>query len=142
IADAEQISALPDDFPPFLTHSDQDTPIPTWKQVTRTMQSVDPAFVRQISRIVANTEDELVAMETWDSLPGNCQRSIALLIDKIYHEGWLDAVGPIKSWPWDGGFFFMPQTGQRTLTDLLDSKSGRDRTYTKCDYRSGLFARL
>ena len=133
---------LPYDFPASLNHSDDDTPTPTWQQVTRSTQRVDPSFVAHVARIVSGTEDEQIARETWENWPGNCQRSIALLVDKIYHEGWLDLVGPIKGWPWDGGFFFWPRTGNRDLTDLLDAKSGRGGTYTKCDFRSGLFARL
>lgn len=137
-----EATILPDDFPAFLTHSDEDTPIPTWKQVTRSTESVDPDFVVHLSRIVSGTEDEQVAMETWDTWPGNCRRSIALLVDKIHHEGWLDSVGSIKGWPWDGGFFFWPRTSDRDLAAVLDAQSGPGRAYTKCNYRAGLTARL
>jgi hypothetical protein len=133
---------LPDDFPAFLMHSDADTPVPTWKQVTRSTESVDPGFVAHISRIVAGTNDEQVAIETWDNWPGNYQRSIALLVDKICHEGWLDSVGPIRGTPWDGGFFFWPNQGDRALAEVLNSKSAPGGEYTRCTYRAGLTARL
>ena len=135
-------TVLPDDFPAFLMHSDDDTPVPTWKQVTRSTEAVDPGFVAHLSQIVAGTNDEQVAIETWDTWPGNYQRSIALFVDKIYHEGWLDSVGPIRGTPWDGGFFFWPHHGDRALADVLNSKSGPGGEYTRCTYRAGLTARL
>jgi hypothetical protein len=137
-----ETTVLPDDFPSFLTHSDADTPIPTWKQVTRSTESVDTDFVSHLSLIVSGTEDEQTAVEMWDSWPGNYRRSTALLVDKIHHEGWLDAVGPIRGAPWDGGFFFWPRIDDRDLADVLNAKSGSAGAYTKCDYRAGLPARL
>jgi hypothetical protein len=137
-----EVTILPDHFPASLRHSDEDTPTPTWKQITRSGEAVDPEFVAYISRIVSGTEDEQVAMEIWDTWPGNYQRSIALLVDKIYYEGWLHCVGPIKGWPWDGGFFFWPRCGEDELAEVLNSKSGGSGGYTKCSYHSGLSARL
>jgi hypothetical protein len=137
-----QVADLPDDFPEFLRHSDEDTPVPTWKQVTRNGESIDPEFVAHVSRIVSGTEDEQAAMEVWNTWPGNCQRSIALLVDKIYHEGWLDSVGAIKGWPWDGGIFFWPRPGADELADVLNAKSGSGGAYTQCTYRAGLSAWL
>src|SRR5262249_10176173 len=90
----------PTDITDFLRHSDDDTPIPTWKQITRGGESGAPDFISSVSRIVSATQDEQVAMETWNAWPGQCQRSVALLIDKIHHEGWLDSVGPIIRSPW------------------------------------------
>lgn len=131
-----------EDFPEFLTHSDEDTPIPTWKQVTRSTESIDSDFVAHVSRIVSGTENERAAVETWDTWPGNHRRSFGLLVDKIYHEGWIDSVGPLRGEPWDGGFFFWPLTSDRDLADVLNAKSGRAGSYTKNNYRAGLPAGL
>jgi hypothetical protein len=136
------LTDLPDDFPQFLRHSDDDTPTPTWEQITRSAASSNSEFIAHLSRILSNTEDEQVAMEVWDAWPGNCRRSVALLVDKIYHEGWLDSVGPIKEWPWDGGFFFWPHHGHESLIEMLNSKSGKKGTYTRCSYRVGVPAGL
>jgi hypothetical protein len=136
------VADLPGDSPAFLRHSDEDTPIPTWKQVTRSTKSADPEFLAHVSRIISGTDDEQVAQATWNTWPGNCQRSIALLVDKIYYEGWLDSVGPIKGWPWDGGFFFWPRFGEEALAGVLNSKSGSSGAYTECKYQNGLSACL
>ncbi|HXG66413.1 MAG TPA: hypothetical protein VNO70_15040 [Blastocatellia bacterium] len=134
---------LPDDFPDYLKHSDEDAPVPTWEQVTRCVASPNPEMTAHLLRIVADTDDEEVGRNAWLSWPRNYRRSVALLVDKIYYEGWLDAVGPIKGWPWDGGFFFFPRETERgALADVLDSKSGRGGTYTACSIRHGLFAYL
>jgi hypothetical protein len=135
-------TVLPDDFPDFLKHSDQDTPVPTWQQITRTADSRDAAFVAHISQIVSGSNDERTAMETWDSWAGNSKRSTALLLDKINHEGWLDSVGPIKGWPWDGGFFFWPRHGEDDLARVLSEKSVEGGGYIECNYRAGLTAML
>jgi hypothetical protein len=131
------------DLPLILTHSDRDTPIPTWEQVTRSERSINSEMVGHLSRIVGNSTDEIRAVEVWDSWPGNIRRSVALLVDKIYHEGWLDSVGPIEGWPWDGGFFFSPAVADpRTLADLLDAKSLEGGGYTRCGLRDGMAAYL
>lgn len=135
-------SVLPDDFPSFLTHSDADTPVPTWKQLTRSTEAMDSNFVAQLSLIVSGAEDEDAAVEVWDSWPGNVQRSTALLVDKILNEGWLESVGPIRGGPWDGGFFFWPRFGDGDLANVLNAKSGVHGAYTKCSYRAGLPAGL
>src|SRR5262245_16667530 len=97
---------LPDDFPESLRHTNESTTVPTWEQVTRSTAAPNPEMTAHLSRILADNADEAEARARWDGLPNNYQRSVALLVDKIYHEGWLDHVGPIKDWPWDGGFFF------------------------------------
>jgi hypothetical protein len=137
------VVSLPDDFPEYLSHSEEDTPVPTWQQVTRSLDSRNAEMIERVSRIVADTTDEERARQTWDSWPGNYRRSVALLIDKIYHEGWLDAVGAMEGWPWDGGFFFWPPGKEiRLLRDTLNSKSGRRGVYTELSLHSGLFAYL
>ena len=96
-----------------------------------------------LSRIMTGGDDIEVAREMWESWPGNYRRSVTLLVDKIYNEGWLDAVGLIEGWPWDGGFFFHSvETDRGTLADILDSKSGKRGVYTECSLRNGLFAYL
>jgi hypothetical protein len=138
----KEITVLPDDFPPFLSHSDADTPVPTWKQLTRSTESIDNNFVTHISLIVSGTEDEVAAVEVWNSWPANVRRSTALLVDKILNEGWLESVGPIKGAPWDGGFFFWPRFGDGELARILNEKSGGNGAYTKSSYRAGLPAGL
>jgi hypothetical protein len=131
---------LPDDFPEYLMHSDDDTPVPSWEQVTRSVESGDREMITHVSRIIAGTDDEQIARKAWDLYPSGTKRSVALFVDKIYDEGWLDAVGQIKN-VWDGGFFFWPQAAVRgTLGDVLNSKSGKRGAYTFCSLRSGLFA--
>src|SRR6185295_17338688 len=131
-------------LPAILAHSDDDPPMPTWKQVTRSVSSVNSQMVAHVSRIVGGATEEMQAIEVWDSWPGNVRRSVALLVDKIYHAGWLDFVGPIEGWPWDGGFFFSQRGGdQGTLEELLDAKSlERAGGYTRCSVRDGLAAYL
>lgn len=140
----EECLALPEDFPDCLRHNNDDTPVPSWEQVTRSTEAKDEEMIAQVSRIVADTTDEAVAREKWDGWPNNYQRSVALLIDKITHEGWLDHVGAIKEWPWDGGFFFYPRDGDSAaLTAILNAKSsGADATYIQCRMGQGLFAYL
>lgn len=130
-------------LPAILAHSDDDTPIPTWKQVTRSVCSINSEMVGHLTRIVGGANDAMQAVEVWDSWPGNVRRSVALLVDKIYHEGWLDFVGPLAGWPWDGGFFFSPRGGdQETLAELLDAKALEGSGYTRCSLRDGLAAYL
>jgi hypothetical protein len=129
---------LPPDYPDYLRHTDADAPDPTWEQITR---GGDAEMVSHVCRIVADTEDQPAARELWDSWDDiGYRRTVGLLLDKIYNEGWLDAVGPINN-VWDGGLFFRPrETDRGTLAEVLDSKSGRRGVYTQCDLRSGLFA--
>jgi hypothetical protein len=133
---------FPADFPEYLMHSDEDTPVPEWEQITRSAQSRNKDMIEHVSRIIAGTDDEEAARESWDLYPPGTKRSIALLVDKLYDEGWLDAVGQIKS-AWDGGFFFRPyRTARGTLAEVLSSKSGKHGSYTECNLRNGLFAYL
>lgn len=134
---------LPDDFPAALRRPDEQVPVPTWSQVTRRVDSVDSAMAAHVWRIIAGVDDEQAAREIWDSWPPSCRRSVALLIDKICHEGWLECVGPITGWPWDGGFFFSPRVTQLgTLDDVLSSKTREDGVYTRCGLRDGLASYL
>ena len=133
---------LPADFPEYLRHSDEDTPVPSWEQVTRSTASRDTEMINHVSRIMAGTDDEQTAREAWDLYPSVTKRSIALFVDKIRDEGWLDAVGQIKN-AWDGGFYFSPcATAGGALRELLDSKSGKRGAYISLSLRSGLFAYL
>jgi hypothetical protein len=130
---AERID-LTDDFPGYLKHADEDAPVPRWEQVTRSVESKNVEMILSVSRIVADTDDERSAREVWEGWPDGYRRSIALLIDKIIHEGWLDAVGPLVN-VWDGGMVFRPH---ETLASILDSKS----SYTRSALRNGFFAYL
>jgi hypothetical protein len=133
---------LPADFPEYLMHSDEDTPVPEWEHVTRSAESVNKEMIGHVARIVAGTDDEQAARRSWDQYPPGTKRSVALIVDKIYDEGWLGFVGQIKN-AWDGGFFFFPsEVGRRTLRDALDSKAGFDGEYIECSLRNGLFAYL
>lgn len=129
-------------LPDHLMHGSYDTPVPAWEQVTRTRAGADTWMLEHVTRILggANSSE---AREVWNTLPGRVQRSVALLIDKICHEGWLDAVGRISGLPWDGGFFFEPrETSMGSLAAVLDSKSGENGCYTAGRARNGLFAYL
>lgn len=131
------------DLPDFLKGSPESAPVPTWAQLTRTGSGSSPEMLEHVIRILGAEGDTEAARAVWDELPGECQRSVALLIDKIYNEGWLDAVGRISGWPWDGGFFFVPrETSRGTLAEILSSKSGSRGSYTTCNARNGLFAYL
>lgn len=139
---SKDVNGLPADFPDYLTHSDEDTPVPRWEQVTRSAESPDEEMIAHVSRMIAGTGDEDAARQAWELYPSITKRSIALFVDKIYDEGWLDAVGQIKN-AWDGGLFFRPRATTRgTLRDILSSKSGRRGSYTFCSLRNGLFAYL
>ena len=118
---------LPPDYPEYLRHTDADTPDPTWEQITR---GGDAEMVAHICRIMGNTENQKDTQDWWSKWPVSYRRTVGLLIDKIYNEGWLDVVGPINDGtPWDGGFYFWPLASDRgTLADVLDSKSGKQRS--------------
>jgi hypothetical protein len=134
---------LPDNFPAFLTQSTNDIPVPKWKQVTRSLDAINPTMVGHVTRIIAGAQDERTALEVWDAWSDSCRRSVALIIDKICHEGWLESVGPIAGYPWDGGFFFWPRSvNQQTIEDVLNAKTDRDGVYTRCGFRDGLAAYL
>lgn len=136
---SEQTELLPE----ILNHSDDDTPVPTWEQVTRSASSINSEMVAHLTRIVGGDDDQMRAIEVWDSWPGNVRRSVALLVDKIYHEGWLDFVGPMAGLPWDGGFFFSARGDEHQgLADLLEAKSRKGGGYTRCSLRAGLPAYL
>jgi len=129
----------PGDFPAFLRHSGSDTPVPTWTQVTRSLDSINPTMVEHVTRIVAGDGDEQAAHEVWNSWPTSSRRSVALLIDKICNEGWIESVGPIVGWPWEGGLFFRPRVTQHgTLEAVLSAKTRVDGVYTRCCFRDGL----
>lgn len=134
---------LPADFPDELRHTDADTPVPTWAQVTRSVSDKNQQVVAQVARLVADTEDELTAREVWESWPGSYRRSVALVIDKVYGQGWLDALGAIDGWPWDGGFYCRPaETARGMFADVLDSLCGSEGPFIACTLRNGLFASL
>ncbi len=129
-----KLENLPRDFPDYLRHADEDAPVPRWEQVTRSVESKNIEMIQSVSRIIADTEDEPSAREAWETWPEEYRRSTALLIDKIFHEGWLDSVGPVVNL-WDGGMVFQPR---ESLAAVLDSKS----SYTRSALGNGLFAYL
>ena len=135
---------LPDDFPDCLRHTNEDSPVPTWEQITRSSAAPNAEMIAHLSRIIAGTENEAEAREKWEGLPNPYQRSVGLLVDKIYNEGWLDLVGAIEGWPWDGGLFFRPRNGDTArLINMLDAKSANDDDpYIQCRIGEGLFAYL
>ena len=134
---------LPDDFPDFLRHSEDDTPVPTWLQVTRSTETENDEMIAQVSRMIVGTDNQRAGREVWDSWSDNERRSVALLVDKIYNEGWLDRVGQIEGNVWEGGFFFRPRvTGGYTFAETMNAKSGRGGVYTECRLKNGLFAYL
>ncbi len=136
------LTTLPDDFPDYLLHTDADTPVPSWEQVTRSTAEPDLEMTEHVTRIIG-AADDVVGRKIWEVWPGAVRRSVALLIDKIYNEGWLASVGPIRHNPWDGGFFFWPHKGDvGWLWEILDAKSGRRGGYTKSSLDNGLFAYL
>jgi hypothetical protein len=133
---------LPDDFPDELRRTEEDAPVPTWQQLTRSTGSPDSAMTAYVSRIIANTEDAQYARSIWDQWEGKIQRSLALFIDKIYNEGWLDSVGHLINW-WDGGIVFQPLVTERgAIADVLGSKAGPGGVYTESTLGNGLFAYL
>jgi hypothetical protein len=128
------LSRLPADFPDFLKREEEDSPVPSWEQVTRSLDHPNAEMIARVSQIVAGDEQE--ARAVWDAWPPAYRRSTALLIDKITHEGWLDCLGPTKG-VWDGGMFFR-QVETRPLAAVLDSKP----EYTRSRLRNGLVAYL
>ncbi|HYL97997.1 MAG TPA: hypothetical protein VEZ90_03505 [Blastocatellia bacterium] len=138
--------AIPEDFPSELRHSDLDTPVPSWAQITRSESSPNPAVIAQVSRVIANTENEEEARRVWDDWESSgvrnqdYRRSVALLIDKIDNERWLDAVGHINT-AWDGGFYFT-QREPNSVIKSLTAKSETDRTYIECTMSNGIAAFL
>jgi hypothetical protein len=137
---------LPPDAPACLTHAEADSPVPTWEQVTRTSEgsACNPGeLALHVWRIVGGAGVEQAARERWESFPPNYRRSIGLIIDKVSNEGWLDAIGSIEGWPYDGGFQFWPQRTRRgDLAEILDGKARRDGVYVRCNLRDGLFAAI
>jgi hypothetical protein len=133
----------PRGYPDYLKHSDDDTPVPTWAQVTRRAAAPNREMTARVARIIAGTDDEATAREVWDTWPGQYQRSTALIIDKVYDEGWLDSIGQIDGWPWDGGFFCWPRATERgTFSDVLKSMSGAGGRFIEGRIGNGLFAYL
>src|SRR4051794_15119230 len=109
------------EYPDYLKHSDHDTPVPTWAQVTRSMTAPNRGRIAQVARLVADTADECAARAVWQSWPGNYQRSTALVIDKLDDEGWLDSIDHLDGWPWDGGFYCWPRATVRgQFTEVLN----------------------
>lgn len=129
-----KLENLPADFPDYLRRADEDAPVPRWEQVTRSVESPNIDMIESVSRIIADTNDESSAREVWQEWTAEYRRSTALLIDKIFHEGWLDSIGPVINL-WDGGMVFQ---SRETLDSILDSKS----SYTRSALRNGLFAYL
>ena len=133
---------LPEDFPEELQHAEEDAPVPTWQQLTRSVDSTNAEMIAYVSRIIANTRDDQYARAIWSQWKPGIQRSLALFIDKIYNEGWLDSVGHLINW-WDGGLVFQPLvTGRGTIADVLGSKAGPGGVYTESTLGNGLFAYL
>jgi hypothetical protein len=131
-----KIKTLPDDFPHFLRRAEEDAPVPTWDQITRSLDGPNPDMIARVSNIVADTADEIQARGVWERWPPEYRRSMGLLIDKICHEGWLDCVGAATG-VWDGGMFFRPLVSEgRTLAEILNSKP----EYTRSSLRNGLAA--
>ncbi len=140
---SEPALALPEEFPDYLKYSDEIAPVPSWEQVTRSVETISHEMREHLSRIITGSTDEAQAQAVWEAWPGNYRRSVGLLADKIYNEGWLDLVGQIEGYPWDGGFFFHPRASERgTFSEVMESKSGKDGAYTECTLRNGLFAYL
>jgi len=134
---------VPRDYPDYLKHTDDDTPVPTWAQVTRSLETPNRQVIAEVARIVADTDDERAARDVWETWPGNYRRSTALILDKIRHEGWLDAIGPIDGWPWDGGFYCRPRATDRgTFVEVMSRMSGRGGTFIEACIGNGLFAYL
>jgi len=86
------VKPSPDRLPDCLRHSDDDTPIPTWRRITE----AHPTDAERISKIIARTPEPSSAEDVWNSWSGSVRRSVALLLDKIKHEGWLDAIDGIE----------------------------------------------
>jgi hypothetical protein len=138
-----RLNAVPRDYPDYLKHSEDDTPVPTWAQVTRRTATPDRERITRVARLVADTDDEAAARAVWDGWPGNYRRSTALIVDKIDGQGWLDALGHIDGWPWDGGFYCRPRLSQgNTFAEALDARSGADGSFIESSIGNGLFAYL
>jgi len=134
---------VPRDYPEYLKHTDDDTPVPTWRQLTRRTEAPNHEVIAEVARIIADTDDEQTACAVWETWPGNYRRSVALILDKIRHEGWLDAIGAIEGWPWDGGFYCWPRTTERgTFAEVMSHLSGRGGTFIEARIGNGLFAYL
>jgi len=134
---------LSDDFHRLLDHSDEHTPVPTWQQLSRSVSAVDTGLTFHAARIVAGSCDDEAALERWNAWPRKLRRTVALLVEKICHEGWLESVGPIYGSPYDGGFLFTPRcTYAGTLEDVLNAKAINDRVYMRSNLRGGLAAYL
>src|SRR5262249_17345819 len=126
------VKPSPDRLPDCIRHWDDDTAIPTWRRITE----AHPTDAERISKIIARTPEPSSAEDVWNSWSGSVRRSVALLLDKITHEGWLDAIDGIEGWPWDGGFFF--HTSGNALADFLSADAG----YCEGKLGRGLFAYL
>ena len=134
---------LSDDFHELLDHSDEHTPVPTWQQLSRSVSAVDTGLTFHAARIVAGSCDDEAALERWNAWPRKLRRTVALLVEKICHEGWLESVGPIYGSPYDGGFLFTPRcTYAGTLEDVLNAKAINDGVYMRSNLRGGLAAYL
>ena len=99
-------------------------------------------MIAHVSRIIADTQDADYARSIWDQWSGNLKRSLALMVDKIYNEGWLDSIDHLLNW-WDGGLVFQPRvTELGTIIDVFSSKAGPGGVYTESTLGNGLFAYL
>lgn len=136
------MTTLPDDFPAYLRHSDADTPAPTWDQVTLSADAPNREMIQHVARIVADTDDAAAARDVWSSWAADERRTVALIVDRIYAQGWLDAVGPLHN-IWAGAFNCYPRdTARGAFADVLESLAGDDGPFIECSIRNGLFAFL
>jgi hypothetical protein len=135
IASAQSTSGIPSE----LAHSDADSPVPTWAQLTG--RNAERAAA--MARIFAHPGDERAARARFEALTPQYRRGLGLLFDKITNEGWFDSIDVIKNDPWDTAFHFFPRkTANGSFEQVMDAKTRVDRRYTENNLANGVFAYL
>ena len=128
--------------PAEIDHSDADTPLPSWSQLVREGASpyAPSAMQEHVVRILAPgaPRDARARFESW---PPTVRRGFAILMDKLYNEGWLDEVDRMENDPWDTAFHFRPRDLDR-FEKTMHVKADHDGVYTENSWWNGAAAYL
>jgi len=137
-SDTDSFSATEQPVPPELQHSDADSPVPTWEQLTR---DGDPTRTAHVVRIVGGGDASL-ARAAFAGWTASVRRGFALLIDKIDNEGWLDSVDRLEGDPWESAFHFRARTAAGSFEQIMVTKAEHDGVYTENTLYNGASAYL
>jgi hypothetical protein len=124
-------------IPASLLRDDEDAPVPTYEQLTHAGERDHAARSAHIQRIL-DRADEPAARARFLGFRREVRRGFALLIDQIDAEGWLRALGPLATEPWQDGMVVRPaHSGE---AEIRAAMAGMRAVYTQNDIRLGVAA--